>query len=136
HMRSTKSRISAVFAAILAVAGIAAAAWAFRGVRPAESGANSCGPARGLGSVAYLRAGALHVADLSTCRDRVLVRDAGPPVRWSPDGRWIAFGDGRMVRAAGGAARRPLGTAMASWAWSPTGDFAGVTRAGGVLAGG
>ena len=35
-MRSTKSRISAVFAAILAVAGIAVAAWAFRSVRPAE----------------------------------------------------------------------------------------------------
>ena len=135
-MRSTKSRISAVFAAILAVAGIAAAAWAFRSVQPAETPGNGCGAGRGLGSIAYLRAGALHVADLSTCRDRMLMRDARPPVRWSPDGRWIAFGDGRMVRANGAAARRPLGSAVASWAWSPAGDLAGVTNPGGVLVGG
>jgi len=54
----------------------------------------SCRPEPGVGSISLTRRGAVHVVDLSTCRDRV-VRNA--PARTgasgtivSPDGRWAA----------------------------------------------
>src|SRR5207302_7806486 len=137
HMRSTKSRISAAFAAILAVAGIAAAAWAFHGVRARPEAGGGCAGRRGLGSIAYLRAGRLHVADLSACTDRVLARSASAPVGWSADGRYIAFGSGALASARGGSVGHPFGGGVRTWAWSSTGDvLAGVTGKGGVLLGG
>ena len=90
-----------------------------------------------LGRVAYLRGSELHVVDLGSCRDRLLARNARPPVRFSPSGRWIAFGSARVVPAAGGAVRRPFPGAGGAWGWSPREDrLAAVTRRGGVLLGG
>jgi Tol biopolymer transport system component len=75
--------------------------------------------------------------DLDSCAQRTLVgQQAAPPVRFSPDGRWVAFGDGNVVPAAGGEVRRPLG-AVSPWQWSPSDDLlAGVTIQAGVVVGG
>jgi hypothetical protein len=88
-----------------------------------------------LGDVAWISAGSLMVIDLENCRQTVVVaKGAAPPVRFSPDGRWLAFGDGRVVASTGGSVLQPFGSAVKSWAWSPTADdLAGVTDAGGVL---
>ena len=88
-----------------------------------------------LGSVVWVNAGSLNVIDLATCSQRVVVpTDVAPPVRFSPDGRWIAFGEGRVVPTAGGTAQRAFGAPMLAWEWSPTEDLlAGVTKHGGVL---
>jgi hypothetical protein len=83
-----------------------------------------------LGRVAYVRGGSLRLFDLVTCRDVVLARNARPPVRFSPDGRWIAFGAGAIVATTGGLVRRLDAHA---WAWAPRGHMlAVVTRRGGV----
>jgi hypothetical protein len=88
-----------------------------------------------LGEVAWIRTGSLMVIDLGTCRQAALVgTGVGPPVRFSHDGRWLAFGDGRVVPAAGGAVQQPFGSGVHPWEWSPTADvLAGVTATGGVL---
>ena len=136
-MQSMRSRVFAAVAATLAVAGVAVVALAFRGVHPRPASSGPCPVKTDLGRIAYLRGGGVHVVDLRTCRDRVVARGAAAPVRWSPDGRWVAFGDGRVVPSAGGRIRRPLGTSAAAWTWSPARDeLAGVTRAGGVVLGG
>jgi dipeptidyl aminopeptidase/acylaminoacyl peptidase len=90
-----------------------------------------------LGSVAWVDGGTLHLLDLDTCDERTLVETgAAPSVRFSHDGRWIAFGDGAIVPAGGGGVQSPLGQ-LNSWQWSPTGDvLAGVTAGGGVVVGG
>src|SRR5436309_10670493 len=68
-----------------------------------------CSPQPGLGSVAYVRSGALHVLDPPSCRDRVLAwRGARGPVR---------FGHGRVEfgrRAAAAALRSPNGKLVAT----------------------
>ena len=88
-----------------------------------------------LGQVAWTRAGSLEVIDLGTCRQGILVgTGAEPPVRFSPDGKWVAFGDGEVVPSSGGAVQRPFGSPVDTWEWSPTADvLAGVTEAGSVL---
>ena len=90
-----------------------------------------------LGSVVWVDAGALHLLDLDTCERRTLVATGAlPPVRFSQDGTWVAFGDGAIVPAAGGDVQHPVGT-LTDWQWSPTDEvLAGVTAAGGVVAGG
>ncbi len=81
-----------------------------------------------LGSVAFVRGGALHAVDLDTCRDRVLVRRGVSSPRWSAGGRWIAFGAGKFVARAGGPVLTPLSDVQ-SYTWAPAGDrLAGVTR--------
>lgn len=105
----------------------------------AAARAEGCSPGAAAGRVAYLRAGSLHVLDLRTCRDRVLVpRGARPPVRWSADGRWIGYGSLAVVPASGGRVRRPFGRPQAfgwgGWEWSPVGHrVAIVARDRGVL---
>jgi dipeptidyl aminopeptidase/acylaminoacyl peptidase len=88
--------------------------------------------------VAYVSSGALHVVDVATCRDRVLVGSgASPPVAFSPSGDWIAFGGASVVSVAGGPVVRPLGGPASAWEWSPTADaLAGVTALGGLGLGG
>jgi hypothetical protein len=96
----------------------------------------ACAP-RGahLGSVAYVAAGKLHVVDLEACTDRLLAPRARPPVRWSPDGRFIAFGDGAVVSARGGRVTHPLG--VVGWTWRPgSSELVGVTARGGLTVGG
>jgi hypothetical protein len=85
-----------------------------------------------LGEVAWIQAGSLEVIDLGTSRQTTLVgTGAGPPVRFSPDGRWLAFGDGEVVPSAGGAVQQPFGSPVKTWEWSPTADvLAGVTKTG------
>jgi dipeptidyl aminopeptidase/acylaminoacyl peptidase len=93
---------------------------------------------------AYVRSGSLRSADLATCSVRLLVRSGvEPPVRFSHDGRWIAFGPApAVVVAAGGAVSRPLGPPAGDgrwlpWAWSPRADvLARVAPDGGVVVGG
>lgn len=106
---------------------------------PPASGCDGIEGAR-LGWVVYVRRGSLHVLDLATCRDRVLLSHGGAvPVKWSPDGRWIAFADARVVSSAGGRITRPLGLGVSrwSWEWSPRGDvLAGITGRDGVVVGG
>jgi dipeptidyl aminopeptidase/acylaminoacyl peptidase len=91
----------------------------------------------GLGNLAYLRGSELRLLDLSTCRDRVLARGAQPPVRFSHDGRWIAFGRAAIIPAAGGSVSRAvekIGDRARSWAWSPRRDeLAAVTAKGGIV---
>jgi hypothetical protein len=91
-----------------------------------------------LGEVAWIHAGSLEVRDLGTCRQAILVAtSAEPPVRFSPDGDWVAFGDGKVVPSTGGAVQRPFGSPVRTWEWSPTADvLAGVTATGGVLVAG
>jgi hypothetical protein len=88
-----------------------------------------------LGEVAWINAGALRVIDLGTCRQLVLVNSgAALPVRFSPDGDWLVFGQGNVMPAAGGGVSEPFGTAVRSWEWSPVANvLAGVTQDGGVL---
>jgi hypothetical protein len=90
-----------------------------------------------LGSVAWVDGGVLRLLDLDTCDERTLVDvGAAPPVRFSHDGEWVAFGDGAIVPAVGGQVQSPVGK-MDGWQWSPTDDvLAGVTADGGVVVGG
>jgi hypothetical protein len=87
--------------------------------------------------VAYVSAGALRTVDLSTCRTRTIVaRGASMPLLFSYDGRWIAFGRGKVVSSAGGTVTQPIG-AVWRWAWAPRSDaLAGITPGGGVVRGG
>ena len=82
--------------------------------------------------MAYAANGSLHILELSSGRNRVLVpRQAAPggwPVSFSPDGRWVAFGPGLVVAAAGGRVCSPLGMRSATaayamtWQWLPGRD--------------
>src|ERR671923_1036880 len=87
-----------------------------------------------VGRLAYVDEG-LRVLDMRTCRVRVLVRSkVQPPVRWSRDGRWLAFGAGAVVSASGGRVLWPDGYVRV-WAWSPKTDvLAGVTARGAIVA--
>ena len=82
------------------------------------------------GRVAYVRDGALHVIELGTCRDRVLVASgAAGPVKFSPDGKSIAFSGG-VVPATGGKVK------AGGTLWRPSGTTsARLTAKGGVLIG-
>jgi Tol biopolymer transport system component len=156
--RERRRRRLLVATVIVAVVGVLAA-WLFvlvlpllrptpatspRTTRASASGEPSPSPncasavlpdAARLGSVAWVSDGALTVIDLGTCRQAALVASgAKPPVRFSADGKWLAFGDGRLVPAAGGPVTRPFGSPVNAWAWSPAEDvLAGVTAGTGVL---
>ncbi len=66
------------------------------------------------GAIAYSAEGSLHLLELFSGRDRVLVPTGevpavGWPVSFSHDGRWVAFGQGLVVPSAGGRVCSPLG---------------------------
>jgi hypothetical protein len=90
--------------------------------------------AAGLGDVAWIDSGSLLVMDVGSCKQSTLVSsDAAPPVRFSNDGMWLAFGPGKVIPASGGAVNSPFGNPVSTWAWSPTSDvLAAVTKKGGV----
>jgi hypothetical protein len=69
-----------------------------------------------LGKVAFARGGALHLVDLATCADRVLVRHgASGPVRFARRGRVVRYGGVWAVPTAGGKpARVPPETGLRS----------------------
>ena len=98
-----------------------------------------------LGRMAFVDRGQLRVLMVASCRTRTLVsRGVGAPVRWSADGRYLAYGAGKVVPAGGGVPTSPLGhlsfgwgSGVPGWVWSPVGHrLAGVTAGGGVLVGG
>ena len=114
-------------------------------------------PPAGLGHVAYISGGGLYLKVLGECRwpgpfePLVGKREAvggvgeqgngggpvGSPVRFSPDGRWIAYGSSATVTSLDGREIvRPLGTELLSWSWIGASDeLVGVTDGGGLLLG-
>ncbi len=118
-------------------AGIALVVLAASGLLIPAGGARPEGCAssgKHLGSIAFAARGSLHVLSLETCRGRAVVaQGVAPPVRWSPDGRFLAYGDGAVVPAAGGAVSHPLGRTF-GWQWRPgTHELVGATPGGGLL---
>jgi Tol biopolymer transport system component len=105
-----------------------------KGLGTSRGSGNSVAPSHrcppgDLGSLAFVRGGALELLDLNGCRVRTLVRShVHAPVSMSPDGQWVAFRDG-YTAVRGGPVRRLPGTAV----WSPSEDlFAVVTSRGGL----
>jgi Tol biopolymer transport system component len=71
-----------------------------------------------LGKIAWIKDHRLNLFDLDTCTRATLVRHgATRPVRFSADGKWVAYGQGSVVRVAGGRPQRILGR-LTSWSWS------------------
>jgi hypothetical protein len=135
-------RITAVLAALAAVA-------AYGAVLTGAGGKSQCpNPLRGrhdLGRLAFIQGQRLEVLQVTACRARTLVRGGvEPPLRWSADGRYLAYGGGNVVSATDGLSKRPLGrlglgwgSGSLGWVWSPKGHrLAGVTTGGGVVVGG
>jgi hypothetical protein len=100
---------------------------------------------RGLGWVAFAGRGQLDILNLATCR--LTARRAGnvSKVRFSPDGRWLAFSRLAgyrpsapvVVPIGGGAARSPLGAGILAWTWGPRGArLYGITSRGALLTAG
>jgi Tol biopolymer transport system component len=106
---------------------------------PTQASQPACASARlpgHLGAVAWIDGAKLVVRNLDTCATATLVsRDAAGPVRFSPDGRWIAYGSGTVVSTSSGKEAHALGN-VASWSWTPDGHtLIGVAKDGRVLAG-
>jgi len=82
--------------------------------------------------VAFAARGHVELLNLATCRASVLADVSATDVRFSPDGRWLAYS--RVVDDAtapaglfvvsvhGGPVRAPLGAGVAAWTWAPQGD--------------
>ena len=120
---------------VIVLLAAAAAAWFlfFRGnggsPAPQESPQPACASARlpgHLGTIAWIAGGKLQVRNLDTCSQTTLVSaSAEAPVRFSPDGAWIAFGKGEVVASRGGAVSD---WRMSSWRWARSGhELVGVT---------
>jgi dipeptidyl aminopeptidase/acylaminoacyl peptidase len=93
--------------------------------------------------VAFAARGGLQLVDLATCRVHVVAAMTAASVRFSPDGRWLAYAhqaNGNPSRlvvlpASGGAARWPLGDTVVAWSWVPTGELIyGITAGGSLVA--
>lgn len=88
-----------------------------------------------LGTVAYLGATELHVLDVATGEDWILVQGGAGfgeglftrEVRISPDGRWVSFGGGLMVPTAGGEVCAPLGEGVHDLEWGPDGRIVALS---------
>lgn len=97
-----------------------------------------------LGTVAYLGATELHVVDVATGEDWILVQGGagfgeGPftrEVRISPDGRWVSFGGGLMVPTAGGEVCAPLGEGVHDLEWASDGRAVALSSVGSIRTGG
>jgi Tol biopolymer transport system component len=94
--------------------------------------------------IAFAARGHLELLNLATCRVRVLADVSATDVRFSPDGRWLAYSplvdDGTtpagmfVVSVHGGPVRTPLGAGVQAWSWAPTGDrLYGVTSDGSLV---
>jgi hypothetical protein len=97
---------------------------------------------RRLGLIAFVASGRLDLVDLARCRVSVRRAPGATEVRFSPDGRWVAYG-GRadatpsgpmVVPVGGGAARAPLGAGVLAWTWGRSGAVLyGVTSDGSLV---
>jgi len=136
--RRQRRRRRGLAAAVLLLAALAAALYGLlvassnRASAPGTGGAAAASrhcPRVDLGLVAFVRAGALSVVSLESCRTRTLVRgrEVGTP-SFSSDGRYVAFGNG-YVAASGGPVHRLAGGGV----WSPRGDLLAVVTAKGGL---
>lgn len=103
---------------------------------------------RGQGMIALAARGQVKLVDLATCRSRVLADVNAIDVRFSHDGRWLAYsrqagypGTASTVSAGlfvvsvrGGPEHSPLGTGVIAWSWSPTHDVLyGITTGGSLV---
>jgi hypothetical protein len=88
-------------------------------------------PPGNLGTIAFVRGGALELLNLHGCRVRTLVRShVQAPIAMSPDGRWVSFRGGYASIRSGRVER-----VKGSITWAPHSDLlAVVTRRGGVNA--
>ncbi|HVU78678.1 MAG TPA: hypothetical protein VHC67_13945 [Gaiellaceae bacterium] len=121
--RRRRRRVASVALVAAAVTGAAGAAGLATHRGPFFSGGGDSGgvatrcPGASLGKVAFVRAGRLELLDLERCRTTTIVSaHAGGPLRFSPDGRFVAFG-GSYVSVSGGRVHRTGGS---PW-WSPNG---------------
>ena len=102
---------------------------------------------RGLGMIAVAARERLELVDLATCQTRVLARTNVSEVRFSADGRWVAYerssgyfsgyaSSGPLVVSVhGGPARSPLSVAVVAWSWAHTSDLlCGITAQGSLVA--
>jgi Tol biopolymer transport system component len=103
---------------------------------------------RRLGLVAFVADNRLDVVDLRRCRVTVRRAPGAGEVRFSPDGRWLAYAPllggnllgpeapsgPEVIPVYGGAARSPLGKGIVAWSWSRSGALLyGVTNAGALV---
>ena len=95
-----------------------------------------------LGVVAFAANEGLHKVDVASGQIETLVSsgiraNAGAPVRFSPSGRWISFGPGRLIPSAGGPVCLPSPDDLHQLTWSPLEDiFVAKTRDGRLVNGG
>jgi hypothetical protein len=139
-------QLTAGVAALIGVGATLIPSWLRSGPSMGHSEASpkgSCvpdGSSRGttrLGALAWVRDGVLSVLELDSCKERTPRADGRrPPVRFSHDGRWIAFGGGTIVRAAGGGSKAPSAGRAPGNGPRTANDLAGVTSGGGVAVGG
>jgi Tol biopolymer transport system component len=133
-------------AGAVACGGIDRRAGAHRVATAAGGPLVSCPVAvRGLGLIAFTARGRLELVDLASCRELELATGVAEGVRFSLDGRWLAYS--RLVHgqpvgpvvtpASGGKPSLPLGTGIVAWSWAPRSDVMyGVNGRGQLLAGG
>jgi WD40 repeat protein len=92
----------------------------------ASSGNRGCPAGRDLGRVAYVRGGALHLLDLATCAERILVqRSVSGPVRFARGGRYVRYGGVWIVSTSGG---KPVRVARETGVRSPDGRRVAQSR--------
>src|SRR5437588_841042 len=113
---------------VAGVAGVAlAAAVLLAGGGSAAGRPDGCLRDARLGKVAFARGGALHVLDLRTCVDHVLVRHGvSGPVRFVANGGVVHYGRGWAVPVTGG---KPGRVAVETALRSPNGRLAARVRA-------
>ena len=144
HLRRYRLVTVAVAVAVATIVFAVGAARTAAGASRADACPSLLAGKADLGRLAFVDRGQLRVLQISTCRVRTLVASrVVPPVRWSADGRYLAYGLGSVVSSSGGAPTRPLGQLSVGWAggspgwvWSSAGHrLAGVTTHGGVVVG-
>ena len=116
--------------------------------RTGSSGLSSCPRSvRRLGLIAFVARGRLELIDLARCRVSVRRARGAGEVRFSPDGRWVAYGGlasgglatanpsgPTVISVGGGAPRAPLGAGVLSWTWGPSGAVLyGITSDGALV---
>lgn len=66
----------------------------------------------------------------------LVARGVSAPVRFSSDGRWVAYGGGTVVNVTRHEIVRPLGGSVVDWAWVGGSDeLVGITGGGGLVIG-